>query len=1193
MYLMQLKRPLAFFLVLCMVWGLFLVPQAERVYGASEFPQAEHAINTYYNTLQGKVLDDWEELAAVYAYLEAQGSNDYSTGVDISDYVLPATGTGAGGLFTALMKGDAATAATLANSLVSGGAIKDPGLVSTYAFTVLALEAYNRSTGISQVAYSTAGAIDHLLNARNTDDGYGYVFWGEASYDTAGLVLAVLSLPAFAAYPDIDAERSHLIDWVKAGQEVSGAFSAFGSDSANSTACVLYGLSALDEDLSTWTTSPAIGLVNSNIYSDAEGWFSVWSGAWDAYATKQAALALSEVNNSQSFYASVELNSVHYISTTMQLVKDDSSFVEKDVTVPLGSSLDAVASIVSGSAISGGFNYYEDGAAVSDVADGSSILGVADQFNDIAYFSYDGSGIGLPVANVSFGSAADFAVKNLNLSTGAITALPQVSVDVNADTFGDYVCNDAGEVSIVPIHATTDLEALEFTYDYSTYANIRRIPTGAAILPARIIMANGGTQTKTVSVRVEGPAANVVYYSAYDVVGNGSKQLTAGDAVTQALTDAGKSYTYAGGYLSEVDGIFAGSYDPNFYDGWVYYMNEAPGLGLGSQIISNGDEIVVYYGYYPGWGTDMVSLESAVSGGDVTLTIKNGNTPVSGVSISWDGSNLPDLTDALGQVVIDDVAPGTYVVQVSKSDVHGVPQVLRLPAGTTVTVTADGSTAHGGGTGMTETAEEVFLSVKGLNGASLLSKTGQTYYVGITARDVLDNSGLTVAGNGNYVSSINGLAEFDHGPGSGWLYTVNGNLYGTIAADDYRLDIDDEVVWYYTTDYTRDRNVIQSLDEIQEEIILEIAAVNGVAHVEISASDINDAIKNGSGDVVISPEVSGNATKVNFRIPASSVADMADNEGSGLQIETEIGSLRFSGEALSSIAAEGGSSVDFSIEQADKGMLSEEDQDRIGDRPLVSLSVLVDGKSVHSFGGGSVTVRLPYTPAADEDVDAIVVYYINDDGELKAIRGAYNEETGMVDFTVNHFSSYAVGYNKVSFSDVASSDWYGNAVTFLAAREITRGLIPNMFVPNATLTRGQFVVMLMRAYGIEPMADASDNFADSGNTYYTDYLAAAKALEITKGIGDNRFAPESQISRQDMFTLLYRALTVLNEQPSSGTEDDLGGFSDAGTVSDYARQAMQSFVVNEIVSGSGGLLNPSGLTTRAQMAQVLFNLLSE
>ncbi len=327
---------------------------------------------------------------------------------------------------------------------------------------------------------------------------------------------------------------------------------------------------------------------------------------------------------------------------------------------------------------------------------------------------------------------------------------------------------------------------------------------------------------------------NIAHYSAYDVTGNGASLLTAADAVTQALTSAGKSYTYSGGYLSMVDGIFAGSYDPSFYDGWVYYINGAPGGTMASQTIENGDEIVLYYGYYPGYGTDLASLTSSVSGNSVTLTVLAGTTPLPDVTVYWNGVGLPTKTNASGKVVIDQVTPGTYPVQISKADDHGVPLVVRLASGSAITVTTDGSSGQNGGSGDTHTVSQVYLTIKGLDGSTMYAKAGQTYFVGITARDVLDASGLTILGNGNYISSIDGLSEFDYGAGSGWLYMVNGALPGTIAANDYELDIDDQVLWYYTRNYTTDKNVKTSMDDvIEEEVIQEETSGSAIDFLDV------------------------------------------------------------------------------------------------------------------------------------------------------------------------------------------------------------------------------------------------------------------------------------------------------------------------------------------------------------------------
>ena len=175
------------------------------------------------------------------------------------------------------------------------------------------------------------------------------------------------------------------------------------------------------------------------------------------------------------------------------------------------------------------------------------------------------------------------------------------------------------------------------------------------------------------------------------------------------------------------------------------------------------------------------------------------------------------------------------------------------------------------------------------------------------------------------------------------------------------------------------------------------------------------------------------------------------------------------------------------------------------------------------------------------------------------------------------------------FVDVPDSAWYSPAVKFAASRGITTGTGNYHFSPNSILTRGQFVVFLMRAYSLTPDSGSADNFSDAGNTYYTGYLAAAKHLGIAQGTGGNQFSPENSITRQDMFTLLYNALTVLQKVPSGTVTRS---YSDIAALAPYAVTAVNRLTACGIITGSGGQLDPLGKSTRAQMVQVLYKLLA-
>src|SRR5690606_2650988 len=136
----------------------------------------------------------------------------------------------------------------------------------------------------------------------------------------------------------------------------------------------------------------------------------------------------------------------------------------------------------------------------------------------------------------------------------------------------------------------------------------------------------------------------------------------------------------------------------------------------------------------------------------------------------------------------------------------------------------------------------------------------------------------------------------------------------------------------------------------------------------------------------------------------------------------------------------------------------------------------------------------------------------------------------------------------VSFNDVAPDAWYKKAVDFIAARQITSGSGNGNYSPNAIITRGEFITLLIRAYEIAPDKNPANNFVDAGNTYFTGYLAAAKRLGISYGTGNNMFSPGKEITRQEMFTMLYNALKAINSLPQGSSGKTLNDFADANEI---------------------------------------------
>ncbi len=334
-------------------------------------------------------------------------------------------------------------------------------------------------------------------------------------------------------------------------------------------------------------------------------------------------------------------------------------------------------------------------------------------------------------------------------------------------------------------------------------------------------------------------------------------------------------------------------------------------------------------------------------------------------------------------------------------------------------------------------------------------------------------------------------------------------------------------------------------------------------------------------------------TSMELTLPAGLLGQISKETKADVRIDAGIGQLLLQAQTVQEIAGQAGTNpVTLTVSKVDTKLLPAAAQTEISGGPVLDIVLKAGNTAITSFGGKQIEISIPYTKKAGQDSNAIIVYYVNQaTGKLQVMRGAYEEPGAKVSFTTSHLSVYAVAYNKVSFQDVKASDWFEQAVTFIAARKITDGTEENLYSPGQSLTRGQFVVLLMRAYQMEPMAGAADNFADAGGAYYTDYLAAAKHLGIAEGVGDNRFAPEQEITRQEMFTLLYKSLKLIQELPEASGSQKLSDFSDVDQVAPWAKEGLSHFVQAGAVSGSNNQLYPGQTASRAEMAQLLYNLL--
>lgn len=171
-----------------------------------------------------------------------------------------------------------------------------------------------------------------------------------------------------------------------------------------------------------------------------------------------------------------------------------------------------------------------------------------------------------------------------------------------------------------------------------------------------------------------------------------------------------------------------------------------------------------------------------------------------------------------------------------------------------------------------------------------------------------------------------------------------------------------------------------------------------------------------------------------------------------------------------------------------------------------------------------------------------------------------------------------------SFTDLDSVDWAKTAIEYLFNKGVINGKADGVYDPNDNVTRAEFIKIIVVAMGI------SGNIADTPFTdvdeseWYAPYIAAAYKGGVVLGAEDGAFYPNASITREDMATILYRALGVKADGKVSLK------FTDANSVSDYAKESVGFLASKKIINGfEDGSFGPKKNATRAETAVMVYN----
>lgn len=380
-------------------------------------------------------------------------------------------------------------------------------------------------------------------------------------------------------------------------------------------------------------------------------------------------------------------------------------------------------------------------------------------------------------------------------------------------------------------------------------------------------------------------------------------------------------------------------------------------------------------------------------------------------------------------------------------------------------------------------------------------------------------------------------------------------------------------------------------------------STTGIAATSIPENVLTTAISNtpdnSNGQRVINievPVISG-ANGYSVSLPSSLLTSNDIQANTLFQITTGTATMVVPSNMLTPDLIENQNIVQLSINKIDASTLPPAVSARVGNHAVVDVSLLVNGQAVEwNNPDASVQVSIAYvpTPAELANPDNIIVWYIDNSGNIHTVSNSrYDAEKGMLVFQTNHFSKYAVAYVSSNIEDITALPWANKQIDAIVARDILKVKSVNKFDPKADITRGDFIYGLVKALNLSTKFD--ENFADvNAADYYYNELGIAKKLGISNGVGDNKYNPNGTISRQDMMTLIARALKLTNKLDTTTVDESkLSKFEDHSKIASYAKDAVALVVAEGIIQGDGKNIEPQNKTSRAQAAVVLYRIFNK
>ena len=259
--------------------------------------------------------------------------------------------------------------------------------------------------------------------------------------------------------------------------------------------------------------------------------------------------------------------------------------------------------------------------------------------------------------------------------------------------------------------------------------------------------------------------------------------------------------------------------------------------------------------------------------------------------------------------------------------------------------------------------------------------------------------------------------------------------------------------------------------------------------------------------------------------------------------------------------------------------------DIVGDPMTFTITATANGQTqtIETFTGAVPrSFTLDTTPDPDDTTGIVLV-----NGVPEHAWTVFSGTTATINSHTD--STYAIVTNHVSFSDIAGLP-QAAAIQALANKLVIAGMTPTTFDPQGGVTRAQFAALVVRALGLWNLG-TDTHFSDVAQTSWAaPVIESAVAESFIQGYPDGTFRPQLQITNVQMAVIVARVMGFLGI--GSGTASATP--SDQASIPAWASQDVALTLSQGVMTtGGDGTFAPNATTTRAQAAQIIWNLMQK